>query len=57
MMNCTLSTIGFILFVMAFISYYQYCSLSSSLQGMGVWNSMLILLPCASDGVEEGKQS
>ena len=30
MMNCTLSTFGFILFVMAFISYYQYCSLSSS---------------------------
>ena len=85
MMNCTLSTFGFILFVMAFISYYQYCSLSSSLQriqcmqiwckfaprsiessyfreqkkkkkkGTGVWNSMLILLPCASDGVEEGK--
>ena len=90
MMNCTLSTFGFILFVMAFISYYQYCSLSSSLQriqcmqiwcrfaprsiessyfreqkkkkkerererGMGVWNSILILLPCASDGVEEGK--
>ena len=65
------------------VSYYQHCSLSSSLQriqcmqiwcrfaprsiessyfreqkkkkGMGVWNSMLILLPCASDGVEEGK--
>ena len=32
MMNCTLSTFSFILFVMAFISYYQYCSLSSSLQ-------------------------
>ena len=32
MMNCTLSTFGFILFVMAFISYYQHCSLSSSLQ-------------------------
>ena len=29
MMNCTLSTFGFILFVMAFISYYQYCSLTS----------------------------
>ena len=78
MMNCTLSTFGFILFVMTFISYYQYCSLSSSMyanlvqvctainrefifpeakkkKGMGVWNSMLIPLPCASDGVEEGK--
>ena len=86
MMNCTLSTFGFILFVTAFISYYQYCSLSSSLQriqcmqiwyrfaprsiessyfreqekkkkktGTGVWNSMLILLPCASDDVEEDK--
>ena len=22
---------------------------------MGVWNSVLILLPCASDDVEEGK--
>ena len=32
MMNCTLSTFGFILFVMASISYYQHCSLSSSLQ-------------------------
>ena len=31
MMNCTLSTFGFILLVMAFISYYRYCSLSSSL--------------------------
>ena len=40
MMNCTLSTFGFILFVMAFISYYQYCSLSSSLQRiqcMQIW--------------------
>ena len=26
-------------------------------KGMDVWNLMLILLPCASDGVEEGKQS
>ena len=24
-------------------------------EGMGVWNSVLILLPCASDGVKEGK--
>ena len=24
-------------------------------KGMSVWNSMLILLPCASDGVEEKK--
>ena len=24
-------------------------------KGMGVWNSVLILLTCASDGVEEGK--
>ena len=41
MMNCTLSTFGFILFVMAFISYYQYCSLSSSLQRiqcMQIWS-------------------
>ena len=29
MMNCTLSPFGFILFVMAFISYYQYCSLAN----------------------------
>ena len=40
MTNCALSTFGFILFVMAFISYYQYCSLSSSLQRiqcMQIW--------------------
>ena len=74
MMNCTLSTFGFILFVMAFISLanlmyanlVQVCTAinrefifpgakKKKKKGMGVWNPMLILLPCASDGVEEGK--
>ena len=54
MMNCTLSTFGFILFVVN-REFIFLGAKKKKKKGIGVWNSMLILLPCASDGVEEGK--